>query len=114
MRRRESEGILNGTPASPGVAKGKVRIILGFESLNKMNHGDILVTKFTNPLFTPAILMASAVVTDEGGTLCHAAIVSRELGIPCVVGTQKATKILSDNEEIVVDGEKGEIERCQA
>lgn len=74
-----------------------------------MKKGDILVTEMTNPLFVPAMEKAVAIVTDEGGMTCHAAIVSRELGIPCVVGTKKATKILRDGMAIVVDGKSGEI-----
>jgi len=101
--------ILKGIPASPGIAKGKVRIILDPSQTSKMKNGDILVTLMTNPLFVPAIQKAKAIVTDVGGLLSHAAIVSRELGIPCVVGTKRATKILRDNKQIKVDGEKGTI-----
>jgi pyruvate,water dikinase len=101
--------ILKGIPASPGIAKGKVRIILDPSQTSKMKNGDILVTLMTNPLFVPAIQKAKAIVTDVGGLLSHAAIVSRELGIPCVVGTKRATKILRDNQQIKVDGEKGTI-----
>lgn len=103
------EVLLEGVKGSGGLTEGRVRVILDSENIAKMERGDILVTKFTNPLFTPAILKASAVVTDTGGKLCHAAIVSRELGIPCVVGTEKGTKILEDGMKIIVDGEDGVI-----
>lgn len=103
--------ILQGMSASAGKAKGKVKIILNPSGIGKMRKGDILVTEMTNPLFVPAMEKAAAVVTDEGGITCHAAIVSRELGIPCVVGTKKATKILKDEMEILVDGKNGEILR---
>jgi len=89
--------------------KGKVKIILDPSDNSKMRKGDILVTEMTNPLFVPAIQKAKAIVTDVGGLLSHAAIVSRELGIPCVVGTKKATKILKDNQKIIVNATKGEI-----
>lgn len=100
---------LQGIPASHGVAKGKVKILRGSKDIGKLKDGEILVTKFTNPLFTPAILKASAIVTDIGGKLCHAAIIARELGIPCVVGTENATKILKDNQEVIVDSKRGVI-----
>jgi len=99
--------ILKGIPASAGVAKGKVRIILDPSDCPKMKEGDILVTEMTNPLFIPAIQKAKAIVTDVGSLLCHAAIVSRELGIPCVVGTKKATKVLKSSQLVKVDGKNG-------
>lgn len=104
---KEKKVLLSGIPASPGVARGKVKIIKGHEHLDKMKDMDVLVTPFTNPLFTPAILKASAIITDEGGITCHAAIIAREFGIPCVTGTQQATKKLTDEMEVNVDGERG-------
>lgn len=107
---KEKKVLLSGIPASPGVARGKVKIIMGLEYLDKMKEmkdKDVLVTPFTNPLFTPAILKASAIITDEGGMTCHAAIIAREFGIPCVTGTQQATKKLTDEMEVNVDGERG-------
>jgi len=101
--------ILKGISASAGIVKGKARIILDPFDNSKMKKGDILVTSITNPLFTPAIIKASGIITDLGGTLSHSAVVARELGIPCVVGTKRATKILKDNQKIKVDGEKGTI-----
>ena len=101
--------ILRGIGASAGVVKGKVKIILSPSEIKKIKEGDVLVTIMTNPLFVPAMKKASAIITDKGGITCHAAIVSRELGIPCVVGTKKATQILKDNMEIIVDGKNGKI-----
>ena len=101
--------ILKGISESAGIVKGKARIILDPFDNSKMKKGDILVTSITNPLFTPAIIKASGIITDLGGTLSHSAVVARELGIPCVVGTKRATKILKDNQKIKVDGEKGTI-----
>ncbi len=99
--------LLKGLAASPGVAVGKVKIILDPSELGKMEKGDILVTKMTNPDFVPAMRIAAAIVTDEGGITSHAAIVSRELGIPCIVGTGNATKVLKDNQIITVDATRG-------
>lgn len=99
--------LVKGLGASPGIGSGKVQIISSAEELDKVKEGDILVTAMTNPDMVPAMRRASAIVTDEGGMTCHAAIISRELGIPCVVGTMKATKVLSDGLEITVDGSKG-------
>lgn len=109
MKKRKQKIILKGVPASPGIAKGKVRVILNPKECKKMKKGEILVTEMTNPLFVPAIKKAKAIVTDIGGLLCHAAIVSRELKIPCIVNTKKATQKLKDNQKIIVNATKGEI-----
>jgi len=103
------EEILTGIAASPGVGKGKVKIVKDINELNKIEKGDVLVAKMTNPDYVAAMERASAIVTDEGGTTAHAAIVSREMGIPAVVGTQKATEVLKDNMMITVDGTNGKI-----
>ncbi len=107
----EGEVILRGLPASPGFAVGRVRIVRSLEDLPKVQEGDILVTTMTTPDMVPAMRKAAAIVTDEGGMTCHAAIVSRELGIPCVVGTREATKILKEGEIITVDATKGVVYR---
>lgn len=103
------EVILQGLGASPGVKSGKVKIVSSLEDLGKILPGDILVTKMTSPDMVPAMERAEAIVTDEGSLTSHASIVSRELGIPCVVGTEKATSVLSDDQEITVDGMHGKI-----
>lgn len=99
--------ILEGQGASPGIATGKVVIVASTKDLNKVNTGDIMVAKMTNPDMVPAMRKASAIITDEGGMTCHAAIVSRELGTPATVGTKKATSTLLDGQVVTVDGEKG-------
>ena len=99
--------LLNGLGAAPGVASGIVKIITSGRDLDKIKQGDIMVTKMTMPDMVPGMKRAGAIVTDEGGMACHAAIVSRELGCPAVVGTKKATSILKDGMEITVDGGKG-------
>ena len=98
---------LSGEVASPGKAKGEVAIINAPEDIKKMKAGNILVSFSTNPNLMPAIRQASAIVTDEGGLTCHAAIVSREMGIPCVVGTKIATQVLKDGDRVEVDANKG-------
>ncbi len=103
----EMEVLLKGLGASPGVGAGKVVIILDVNDIDKVKEGDVLVTTMTNPDMVPAMKRASAIVTDEGGRTCHAAIVGRELGIPTVVGTKEATKKLKDGMLITVDGTRG-------
>lgn len=99
--------ILQGQGASPGIASGPVIIIDDIKDIGKVKEGDIMVTRMTNPDMVPAMRKVAAIVTDEGGMTCHAAIVSRELGTPAVVGTRKATQILTDGQIITIDGEKG-------
>ncbi|MEO8457594.1 MAG: phosphoenolpyruvate synthase [Chloroflexota bacterium] len=99
--------LLEGSGAGPGVAFGKVRILRGPEDVGLIEEGEILVATMTTPDYVPAMKRAAAIVTDEGGRLCHAAIVSRELLVPCVVGTERATTILSTGQAITVDGSRG-------
>lgn len=96
-----------GTVACAGEAKGVVRIINSPIDIEKMKDKDILISFATNPNLMPAIRKAAAIVTDEGGLTCHAAIVSRELRIPCIVGTRIATKVLKDGDLVEVDANKG-------
>ncbi|GAB6148687.1 pyruvate, water dikinase [Stetteria hydrogenophila] len=104
----EAEVLLRGVPASPGVASGRVKVALTVEeAARKMEKGDVLVTKMTDPDWVPYMKLASAIVTDEGGMTAHAAIVARELGIPAVVGTGEATKKLKDGMIVMVDGRRG-------
>lgn len=103
----KGEPILKGLPASPGIASGKVKKVLAIRDLAKIEKGDVLVTKMTTPDFVPSMLKTSAIVTDEGGMTSHAAIVSRELGVPCIVGTSNATKLLNDGMLVTVDGTNG-------
>jgi pyruvate,water dikinase len=106
-----------GKPASPGRVTGRVKIIpvdygnaaRVWQSIDDMNENDILVAETTAPELVVACRKAAAIVTDVGGLLSHAAIVSRELKIPCVVGTGNASKILHDGDFVQVDGTKGTI-----
>jgi len=101
--------LLSGQGASPGIASGIVKIVFSMDDLDKVKKGDVLVTSMTNPDMVVTMQKASAIVTDEGGVTAHAAIVSREMGIPCVVGTENATKMLKDGMKITVDGSMGKI-----
>ena len=103
----EAEVLLTGIGASPGVAKGEVKMIATPKEIDRMEKGEVLVTEMTTPDFVPAMKKASAIVTDSGGATCHAAIVSRELGIPCIVGTKEATSKLAEGEMITVDAVHG-------
>ena len=103
----ETEAELKGLGASPGIGVGKARLVLNPNELAKIQKGEILVTKMTTPDYVPAMMKAAGIVTDEGGMTSHAAIVSRELGVPCVVGTGRATKALTQDTLLTVDGTKG-------
>ena len=100
--------LITGKPTNLGLARGKVKIILGYEKdFSKMKKGDILVTDETDPTFLPIMFKAKAIITDTGGLLCHGAIASRELKIPCVVGTRIATRVLKTGDMVEVDADKG-------
>jgi pyruvate,water dikinase len=101
--------LLSGAPASPGIASGPVKIVMDPSKIDKVLDGDMLVAEMTTPDFVPAMKRASAIVTDRGGRTAHAAIVSRELGIPCIVGAEKATTTLKDGQVITVDGANGKV-----
>ena len=103
----EGEILVKGLGASPGIGVGKAKVIFSEDEISKVEEGDILVTTMTTPDMVPAMKKAAAIVTDEGGMTCHAAIVSRELGVPAVVGTKNATKVLKDGMIVTVDGDKG-------
>jgi pyruvate,water dikinase len=107
----ETEGIvLSGLGASPGRASGEVSIVRKLDELDKVGEGDIIVAEMTTPDMVPAMKRASGIVTDEGGMTSHAAIVSRELGVPAVVGAEHGTERLRDGQVITIDGEKGTLE----
>ncbi|MFP3163171.1 MAG: pyruvate, water dikinase [Acidianus hospitalis] len=99
--------LVKGLAASPGIASGIARVILDVKEAGNFKKGDILVTRMTDPDWVPIMKIASAIVTDEGGITSHAAIVSRELGIPAIVGTKEATKVIKDGQEITVDATRG-------
>lgn len=105
-----SEALLTGTPASGGVAEGRVRLIRGPEEFGELRAGDILVCPNTNPSWTPLFARAAAVVVDTGGLGSHAAIVAREYGVPAVMGTRRGTSVLKDGQRVRVDGSRGRVD----
>jgi phosphoenolpyruvate synthase/pyruvate phosphate dikinase len=109
VKERTVEGNeFKGDPASPGKLKGIARVCRGAEeAASKMQDGDILVCGMTAPEYVPVMKKAAAIVTDQGGITCHAAVISRELGVPCIVGTFVATKKIKDGDVIEVDADKG-------
>lgn len=98
---------LKGTIALKGKVKGRVNVVLKPDATKRFKHDEILVTTMTSPKYTVFLGKAAAIVTDEGGVLSHAAIIAREMGIPCVVGTKIATKVFKDGDLVEVDAEKG-------
>lgn len=108
---KAGEVILKGQGASPGIFTGVVKIISSPKEINKIKKGDILVAPMTSPDFVPAMKNAGAIITDRGGMTSHAAIVSRELGVPCVVGTKSGTTTLRDGVVVTVNGKTGEVLR---
>ena len=100
--------VLKGMPASPGIVRGKVtRVITSIDDIGEMKEGEVLVASETNPQYVLAMIKSSAIVTDRGGIISHPAIVARELGIPGVVGTMNATKIIKSGWVVTVDGNHG-------
>ncbi|RDI34300.1 phosphoenolpyruvate synthase [Lentzea flaviverrucosa] len=101
--------LVAGLAASPGIASGRVRILSSPDEGSRLRDGEVLVAEMTNPDWVPTMRRASAVVTDGGGITCHAAIVARELRVPCVVGTGSATTVLKEGQQVTVDGSAGEV-----
>ena len=99
--------ILKGETASAGVYSGPVKVVRSPAELSKVQKGDVLVTRMTTPDMVPAMQRAGAIITDEGGMTCHAAIVSREMGTPCLVGTEHATEVLHDGEIVTIHASRG-------
>ncbi len=109
--KKEKSNIAKGSTSYPGRIIGTARIILVKNEFSKLHTGDILVTSMTTPDFVVLMKKAAAIVTDEGGLSCHAAIVSREMKVPCIIGTRNATKILKDGDKVLVDATKGTVEK---
>lgn len=99
--------LVKGLPASPGIGSGKTHVIPSADQVNEFQFGEVLVTGMTAPDWVPAMKKAKAIVTDCGGMTCHAAIVSRELGIPCITGTKEGTHIIPSGMEVTVDAKRG-------
>src|SRR5438045_9789117 len=105
------EVLVRGLSAAPGVGTGPARVLKSLEESGKLQEGDVLVARMTEPDWVPLMKKAAAIVTDEGGMTAHAAIVSRELGIPCIVGTREATRRIADGTMVTVDAGKGVVYR---
>jgi pyruvate,water dikinase len=110
----EGEELVHGLGASPGRVSGAARIVTKLDHLDQVEEGDVIVTEMTSPDMVPAMKRASGIVTDEGGMTSHAAIVSRELGVPAVVGTGNATRAIDDGQYVTIDGERGSVEAGRA
>ncbi len=108
---KKINSLIKGSAANIGKVKGEVKIVLDNSQLDKVFDGDILVASMTTPDFVPAMEKASAFITNEGGILCHAAIVSREMNKPCIIGTKIATKVLKDGDLVEVDADKGTVRK---
>jgi pyruvate,water dikinase len=100
---------LQGVPGSAGLVRGKARIIMELGEANRLQPGEILVARFTDPAWTPLFNLASGIVVDIGSMLSHGAVVARELGIPAVVGVRFGTEVIQDGQEITVDGTAGTV-----
>ncbi len=109
-RNSDNKSTITGVSGNRGISRGKVKKILTLQEFDKMQQGDILVCRYTDPSWTPLFILASAVVSDTGGPLSHSAIVAREYDIPAVLGCGNATDALEDGQEIIVDGDNGIIQ----
>lgn len=102
---------VEGIVASKGVVRGRVCVVNSIDDFPKFHNGDIIVSINTNPMLMPVLQKCKAIVTDEGGIICHAAIISRELNKPCIIGTKIATKVLKDGDFVEVDAAKGIVKK---
>ncbi|ELZ48261.1 phosphoenolpyruvate synthase [Halorubrum californiense DSM 19288] len=105
----DADVLVDGLGASPGIVSGAVRIVHKLDHLDQVQEGDVMVTEMTMPDMVPAMKRAAGIVTDEGGMTSHAAIISRELGVPAVVGAGNGTRVLEDGQQVTLDGDKGTI-----
>ena len=112
--KRHDEVLVAGLAAAPGVASGPVRVLHDPSEGSQLRPGEVLVAPMTNPDWLPAMRHAAALVTDGGGMTCHAAVVARELRLPCIVGARTATRLLRNGEMVTVDGDAGEVLAGQA
>jgi pyruvate,water dikinase len=103
----DEPGVLRGNPGSPGVVRGRARVIRSLPEAAELRQGEVLVAETTAPPWTPLFATAAAVVTDTGGILSHSAVVAREYRIPAVVGTGAASATIKNGQELEVDGDRG-------
>ena len=104
---------IKGAIASSGIANGRAKIIVNRAQLGKFNDGDIIVAHMTSPWYVQIMEKAAAIITDEGGITCHAAIISRELNKPCIIGTKYATQVLKDGDLVEVDANNGIVRKLK-
>jgi len=109
IKNQKLKVLVEGLSVGNKIGQGKIKKIMNVKDINKFKKGEILLTDMTDPDWVPAMKIASAIITDSGGRTCHAAIVSRELGVPCVVGTGNATRILKSGDYVTVSCAEGEI-----
>lgn len=102
-------GAIAGLPVSAGVVEGRARVILNMEEAN-LEEGDILVTLFTDPSWTPLFVSIKGLITEVGGLMTHGAVIAREYGLPAVVGVENATRLIQDGQRIRVHGTEGYVE----
>jgi rifampicin phosphotransferase len=105
------QGALVGIPVSSGIIEGRARVIVKMEDANDIGEGDILVTTFTDPSWTPLFVSVKGLVTEVGGLMTHGSVIAREYGLPAVVGVENATKLIKDGQRIRVNGTEGYVER---
>lgn len=103
------KGALPGVPVSSGTIEGRARVILRMEDAD-IEQGDILVTAFTDPSWTPVFVSIKGLVTEVGGQMTHGAVIAREYGLPAVVGVENATRLIKDGQRIRVNGTEGYVE----
>ena len=109
ISQKHNTNIIKGNGVSPGKVTSKVKVVMKVEEFDKFKKGDILVCSMTDPHYVPLMKMSSAIITNIGGILCHAAIIARELKKPCIIGTENATKILKDGDMVEVNADNGVI-----
>jgi pyruvate,water dikinase len=101
--------LIKGLPASLGKAVGRAKVVRSVKDIGKVEEGDILIAVMTRPDYVIGMKKAAAIVTDEGGLTCHAAIVARELRVPCVIATKIASRVIKDGDKVEVDANVGEV-----
>jgi pyruvate,water dikinase len=106
----EVNKVFQGIPCAQGKVAGRVRVIESIDESAKLQPGDILVTRFTDPGWTPLFSLLSGVITETGGILSHAAVIAREYGIPAVLAVQDATRKLTDDQRVILNGNNGEVQ----
>jgi phosphohistidine swiveling domain-containing protein/DNA-binding transcriptional ArsR family regulator len=112
--KQETKETIAGKVGCGGKAVGRAKIVRKVSDINKVHHGDVIVSPMTDPMMTPAIRRCVAIVTDEGGIMCHAAVIAREFNIPCIIATGNATKLIKDKDLIEVDADSGIVRIMEA